>query len=46
VVGAEQAKALLDPNVPARIEVTHPDYPIAVDLERPVREQLARDLSS
>jgi hypothetical protein len=46
VVGTEHAKALLDPSVPAQIEVTHPDYRVATDLARPVREQLAHDLSS
>jgi hypothetical protein len=45
-VGATHGPRLLDPSVPARIEVTHPDYPIGVDLARDVRGQLAHDLTS
>jgi hypothetical protein len=45
-VGAAQAARLLDPNTPARIEVTHPDYPTSVDLARAVREELAHDLTA
>jgi hypothetical protein len=45
-VGASYAPQLLDPAVSARIEVTHPDYPIKQELSRPAREQLARDLTT
>jgi hypothetical protein len=45
-VGAAQATRLLDTNVPARIEVTHPDYQVGVDLAKGVREQLAHDLTA
>jgi hypothetical protein len=45
-VGAEQSVRLLDAAIPARIEVTHPDYQVQVELSQPQREELARDLAS
>ena len=45
-LGSDQAPRLLDASLGARIEVSHPDYSIKVELERPVREQLAHDLSA
>lgn len=46
IVGSEHAPRLLDPKVPAAIEITHPDYRVKVELDRAVREELAHDLSS
>jgi hypothetical protein len=43
--GAAQAPRLLDPSVSARIEVTHPDYPVSMELAPAVRAELAHDLS-
>jgi hypothetical protein len=45
-VGVEQAARLLDATMSAKLAVTHPDYRVSVDLERAVREELARDLTS
>jgi hypothetical protein len=43
-LGSEAAAALRAPSVPAAIEITHPDYPLRVDLPRALREELAGDL--
>jgi hypothetical protein len=43
-VGAARASALRDATQPARLEITHPDYSVEVDLPRELREELARDL--
>jgi hypothetical protein len=43
--GTAQAPRLLDPSVSARIEVTHPDYPVRVELDPAVRAELAHDLT-
>jgi hypothetical protein len=45
-VGADEAAKLLDPAVHARLEVTHPDYKVSQELTRPVREELAHDLTT
>lgn len=46
MVGTEHAPKLLDLNTPAALEIAHPDYRVRVELERPVREELAHDLTS
>ncbi|HET6336678.1 MAG TPA: DUF3501 family protein [Polyangiales bacterium] len=38
------AAALKDASVPAKFEITHPDYPLAVDVSKELRAELARDL--
>ncbi|HEX7477502.1 MAG TPA: DUF3501 family protein [Polyangiales bacterium] len=45
-LGADQAARLLDPSVPARIEVTHPDYRVEVDMPVALRQELAADLGA
>jgi hypothetical protein len=45
-LGTGQAERLLDAGVSVRIEVTHPDYPVGVELDRAAREELAHDLTS
>jgi hypothetical protein len=39
-----QAAALKDASVPAKFEITHPDYPLTVDVSKELRAELARDL--
>ena len=47
-VGGDAAvrDALLDPRVPARVRVTHPNYEAAAELPVETRRELARDLAS
>ncbi|HKU42535.1 MAG TPA: DUF3501 family protein [Polyangiales bacterium] len=45
-VGAERAKQLRDRSVPAKLEVTHPEYRVQVALSDELREELAKDLES
>jgi hypothetical protein len=45
-LGTAQATRLLDASVAVRMEVTHADYPVSVELERALREELAHDLTS
>jgi Protein of unknown function (DUF3501) len=45
-VGVEQAPRLLDPAVPAALEISHPEYTLSLSLDRAAREELARDLTS
>jgi hypothetical protein len=43
-VGQGSAAQLRDSSVPARFVVTHPDYPVEVELAKELRVELARDL--
>ncbi len=44
-IGKEAATELLEPAVPARLEVTHPDYQQSVELPEALRRELAADLA-
>jgi Protein of unknown function (DUF3501) len=43
-VGTSRAAQLRDASVPARFEITHPDYELRVDLTRELRTELVKDL--
>jgi hypothetical protein len=43
-VGSSKAGALKDAAVPAKFEITHPDYPLTLDLSKELRLELAKDL--
>jgi hypothetical protein len=43
-VGQDEIAQLRDSAVAARFEITHPDYPLTVDLPAELRVELARDL--
>lgn len=43
-LGSGTAAALKDAPVPAKFEITQPDYPLAVDVSKELRVELARDL--
>ncbi len=45
-VGQEYAAGITDPQVPLRIEVTHPDYPVSVDASAALRAELKADIES
>ena len=45
-VGTQHAARLLDPSVAVRVEITHPDYPMSVELDRATRAELAADLNA
>jgi hypothetical protein len=45
-LGRQQAARLLDKSVTARLEITHPDYLMGVDLDAALRAELAADLTS
>jgi hypothetical protein len=45
-VGVQHAPRLLDAATPASFEITHPEYKLSLPLDRPSREELARDLTT
>jgi hypothetical protein len=45
-LGVDAGVALRNRSLPAQLEISHPDYPLAIDLPLPLREELARDLES
>ena len=45
-VGRQHAATLRDGDIPAALEVTHPDYQVSLDLSPGMREALAHDLDS
>jgi hypothetical protein len=44
-VGSGLSKNLADFELPAALEITHPDYPVSVALQPELRRELVRDLS-
>ena len=45
-IGVDAAATLRNRSLPAQLEISHPDYPLAIDLPLALREELARDLEA